>query len=340
MALSLQICIVSLLLCRGALAAEAPDASSRCREGCEPEDDATSLMQVGRSQATLRQQTRDAAPEFVQPSLACKYGDGWRGWRKEIPEILSKLQLDPSGDIYEFGVWNGGSMTLLQALLPATRMMWGFDSFKGLPEQTAADLHQKGYSQGDYASHVTPDSLTSLLGGPTKAGMIAGYYNESLTPELKKSRGMGRASFVDIDADLYMSSFQALDWLFDSGLVGEGTLIGYDDWWVNACSKGGEHLNPLTSSEGKAHKEIGVKHNVQFRCVNAACRFVPEAAKCPHGTGAIFMVERLGANATPQHGFEMTNHEVSLWKTMNPTCQRFLVGSQVGVHAPSNNDPL
>ena len=35
-----------------------------------------------------------------------------------------------------------------------------------------------------------------------------------------------------------------------------GTLIGYDDWWVDPCSAGGEELHPMDVGEGRAHVEI------------------------------------------------------------------------------------
>jgi hypothetical protein len=38
---------------------------------------------------------------------------------------------------------------------------------------------------------------------------------------------MGPALYVDIDADLFSSTWTALDWLFREGLMKPGTVIGY-----------------------------------------------------------------------------------------------------------------
>merc|ERR1719401_1555859 len=119
-----------------------------------------------------------------------------------------------------------------------------------------------------------------LLGGAEKANFVVGWYSDTLVSGLREDRGMSPAFYVDVDSDLYTSSIQALDWLFASGLVMPGTLVGYDDFWVNPCSKGGEQLHPLQTSEGRAHREIAEKYNVQFRCVAGSCHFEPEAAPC------------------------------------------------------------
>jgi hypothetical protein len=91
---------------------------------------------------------------------------------------------------------------------------------------------------------------------------IQGYYNESLTPELHQRLGMRPALFVDIDCDLYISTYQALDWLFTSKIIAPGTLVGYDDWCLTKLGVAGE---------SRAHDEIALKHKVTFRCVVGAC---------------------------------------------------------------------
>merc|ERR1711971_224555 len=124
--------------------------------------------------------------------------------------------------------------------------------------------------------------------------------------------------YIDIDADLYTSSHQALDWMFKSDLVRAGTLIGYDDWWVNPCSSGGGGLHPLHTAEGRAHDEVSRAYNVKFRCVAGPCFFDKEDAvhKCNWGT--VFIVDALGAGTVPAHGFQMTKDEIESWKKLNP----------------------
>jgi hypothetical protein len=84
----------------------------------------------------------------------------------------------------------------------------------------------------------------------------------SLTAELPVHLGMRPALYVDIDCDLYVSTYQALDWLFSSKLIVPGTLIGYDDWCLTTLG---------TAGESRAHIEIARKYKVKFRCVVGGC---------------------------------------------------------------------
>ena len=59
---------------------------------------------------------------------------------------------------------------------------------------------------------------------------------------------------------------------FAQGLVVPGTLIGYDDWWVNSCSLGSHpDLHPMDAGEGRAHLEIVLKYAVKMECVAGPC---------------------------------------------------------------------
>ena len=85
---------------------------------------------------------------------------------------------------------------------------------------------------------------------------------------------MKPALYVDIDADLYSSSLQALEWLFRMGLIVPGTVIGYDDWTFGG-----------PQGEQRAHREVMKRHGV--KTINVHCRPV----------NACFEVVELGAKA-------------------------------------------
>ena len=112
--------------------------------------------------------------------------------------------------------------------------MWGFDSFRGLPVETA-DVQNSDFAPGSYSSSLSVQTVKAKVGG--QVDFVVGFYNETLTATLANERAMAPAFLVDIDADLYTSSFQALDWMFAQGLVRPGTLVGYDDW----CDCGPTH---------------------------------------------------------------------------------------------------
>lgn len=321
-------------------------ASSKAFEQCSfpqekgpatVEKDAASLAQMQHSsimgQAVHLEQQREFAERRSQASSPVMSCPGSL-WRESVPEVLQHEKLQAKGDIYEFGVFNGGSMQLLRQHFPDSRM-WGFDSFSGLPAEARVDWQNSMFQEGAYAAMTTPSKLTSDLGGPSKTGFVVGFYNESLTETLAAERGMSQAMYIDIDADLYTSSFQALDWMFKKGLVRPGTVVGYDDWWVNPCSLDGDGLHPLKTGEGRAHNEVAETYRVKFRCVSGACRFSESEAGKECDWGAIFVVDALGGETVPQHGFEMNEHDMATWKKTNPVCRSQSEGTVHRVSPPS-----
>lgn len=216
-----------------------------------------------------------------------------------------------AGSVLQFGVRFGLSMReILNAFEhpPA----WGFDSFVGLPEEEGGKHVSGDWKVGDYAAltskhrgryglrqreELTSDPakqaaamdqmLRQIKGyGQGNLTLVKGFYNVSLTDELARdvlARG-GPAMYVDIDCDLYISSIQALDWVFRNGLAKVGTVIAYDDWWVLPCihaiwPSGVVRADAPTSEEAlvklggeiEAHYEIARKYNVFFECVCGPC---------------------------------------------------------------------
>eukprot|EP00966_Prymnesium_polylepis_P169822 3926101-Prymnesium_polylepis.1 len=57
----------------------------------------------------------------------------------------------------------------------------------------------------------------------SRVQLVRGFYNESLTASLAKR--MRPALFVMIDCDLYVSALAALEWLCESRLLVQGTLV-------------------------------------------------------------------------------------------------------------------
>ena len=117
----------------------------------------------------------------------------------------------------------------------------------------------------------TPERIEALGGG--KATIYKGFFNETMTATLAKAEGMRPAFFVDVDCDLFISTHQALDWLFLNGLLKVGTLVGYDDWWTVPCHKRflsrgagfrppgtGINIDPLDVAEGLTHANIAHKY--------------------------------------------------------------------------------
>ena len=81
--------------------------------------------------------------------------------------------------------------------------------------------------------------------------------SESLTPSLVQQRGMRPALYVDMDVDIYISAYQALDWLCAHRLIRRGTILGYDDWlWGVVVDHGKAGGEALVNGEARAHEEV------------------------------------------------------------------------------------
>lgn len=59
---------------------------------------------------------------------------------------------------------------------------------------------------------------------------VQGYYNVSLTPQLRQRHNFRPALLADLDCDLHVSTVQAMRWLFREGILLPGSLVRYDDW--------------------------------------------------------------------------------------------------------------
>ena len=235
--------------------------------------------------------------------------------------------------ILQFGVMGGRTLRTISkvaaAQLPKTKLasIWGFDSFTGLPDEATGNYAAADWKRGAFSATVRTNDLSrqqsriqsviTRIKARTigDVHLIPGFYDQSLTQDLGKliSR-IGPATYIDVDCDLYVSSFQALDWAFANGLVGVGTMIGYDDWWVLPCatpkSQGIEHFG----GEARAHFEIARKYRVTFECFCGPCAPTVNFTK---GWRTYFIVRGLSA---ADAGFSMDAAAVQSFLATNGGC--------------------
>ncbi len=125
------------------------------------------------------------------------------------------------GNIIEFGVAKGDSTRAIrEALLkynppapglPLEKQIFACDSFEGLREKF------ENAEVGAFACE--PPQIPGVR-------IVKGYFEDSLTPEL--AREVGKISFAHLDADLYSSTYCALEWL--TPLLQTGTLLLFDEF--------------------------------------------------------------------------------------------------------------
>ena len=226
-------------------------------------------------------------------------------WRHNIEHAVQRR----GGHVYQFGVYGGDSMRKLhKALQPEA--LWGFDSFRGLPETSQPNI--KDWSAGAWVADPRKERW------PVQVHWIQGWYNR-LEDGLVGQRGMQPATYVDLDCDLYDSTVAALDFMLRNRLIVEGTVVGYDDWWVLPCGDAWANATvdaPLRSGEGRAHLELAERYAVDFRCVGGSCGCPRSPRKpAPSGLswGALFRVESIGKRASS--GYEGALVQPQMWNS-------------------------
>ena len=250
-------------------------------------------------------------------------------WRNALPAVFAALarngpEADPTihnGHVYEFGVFRGGSLRLLRSMSQFEHsFLWGFDSFEGLPTQKSK-IHN--WATGKYKADPR-EKLLADLGGPNAIGFVKGFYNESLADgEILSNRlGMKPAKYVDIDADLYSSTLEALRFLFRSKLIRPGTIIGYDDFMSFTCDvKASKEVHTgIEDGEARAHAEIAAQFGVRYLCLAGSC-LPPSAGLGCQSANPIFLVESIAHPEGGDSGFHLTPEELVAWKKSDPSCQ-------------------
>lgn len=177
------------------------------------------------------------------PHIASEFQDRQELFRHSISEV------EPDGLFMEFGVYKGASVNYVASLVP-DKIVYGFDSFSGLPEDWAY-----GYPKGRFRLNELPKVCSNVK-------LVVGLFQETLEPFLKEH--MRRVAFVHMDADLYSSTKYVLFTLVKHNRLQRGTVIQFDElcgyvkWW--------------TKGEYKALLEFVKEFNAKFEYLGNAYR--------------------------------------------------------------------
>ncbi|MCX6790673.1 MAG: hypothetical protein NTV62_00565, partial [Candidatus Gribaldobacteria bacterium] len=135
------------------------------------------------------------------------------------------------GYYFEFGSFGGNTM---RKALDNFRWLFdftyvAFDSFEGLPEIQSIDK-QKIWVKGKLMVAEQEFAQKMLHYGlpEDKFFTVKGFYDQSLTDELKQKLLPKKAAVIYIDCDLYASTIPVLEFIKD--FLQKGTIIVIDDW--------------------------------------------------------------------------------------------------------------
>jgi hypothetical protein len=154
------------------------------------------------------------------------------------------------GDYLEFGVYRGDALAAAYHALGDQRRLldscasreedflrwqankprfFAFDSFEGMPVGPA-ERHVDYFPGAMSASESAFRRNVADLGVDlSRVISVPGFYDQSLTPEVKKKHGLRKAAMVMIDCDLYESTVPVMEFLTD--LVHQGTILIFHDWF-------------------------------------------------------------------------------------------------------------
>jgi len=122
------------------------------------------------------------------------------------------------GQVLEFGVHTANTINRIASYFNSD-IVWGFDSFEGLPEDwnmSSKDISPRGYFAVDELPSVNEN-----------VKLIKGWFSE--TVPLWITENPATIKFLHLDADLYSSTKQVLS-LLNSQIV-PGTIIVFDEMY-------------------------------------------------------------------------------------------------------------
>ncbi|HEU4618766.1 MAG TPA: TylF/MycF/NovP-related O-methyltransferase [Gammaproteobacteria bacterium] len=166
--------------------------------------------------------------------------------------VETALREGVPGDLIETGVWRGGACILMRALLEAngdaTRSVWLADSFAGLPapdtEQYPADKKGKHHLWTEFVA-----TRAEVEGNFRRYGLLddrvrflEGWFKNTLP-----AAPIERLAVLRLDGDMYESTLQALESLYDR--LSPGGFVIIDDYWLAPCAQA---VNDFRAARGIA----------------------------------------------------------------------------------------
>jgi len=140
---------------------------------------------------------------------------------------LLRQAIHVDGDIWECGVYKGGTArmiaTILQEITP-TKPLYLFDTFEGMPEtDSVRDLHMKG----DF-SDTTVEAVANYVGCEDVCIVRKGNIPETFIGLETHS-----IAFAHIDVDIYRAILDCLDFIWPR--LTSGGFIVFDDYGFPSC---------------------------------------------------------------------------------------------------------
>lgn len=151
-------------------------------------------------------------------------------------------QVDVSGSYLEFGVYQGSTINLISATLP-DKIVYGFDSFEGLPETWRSGFYNQAFNMNGNLPQINKNVC-----------LIKGWFNETLPNFVKEHPDP--CAFIHVDCDLYSSTKTIFDNLKNQ--IIRGTVIAFDEYFYYPGWQEGEY---------KAFMELVKENDLKYKYI-------------------------------------------------------------------------
>jgi O-methyltransferase len=140
---------------------------------------------------------------------------------------LARQALNLKGDMWECGVYQGGTAILLTEIIAELRSeckLHLFDTFDGMPDtDPVRDIHVRG--------NFSDTSMESVQKRMTRQNIAV--FHRGFIPDTFKGHEDAKISFAHIDVDIYKSVLDSLNFIYPK-VVSTGFLI-LDDYGFPSC---------------------------------------------------------------------------------------------------------
>jgi Macrocin-O-methyltransferase (TylF) len=143
------------------------------------------------------------------------------------------LEENIPGDLLEAGVWRGGAVILMAAVLKTHgetgRLVWAADSFAGMPPAGPADQNMPMDHYTELAVPIEEVTANIAAYGLTEQiRLLPGWFKNTLP-----GAPIGSLAVLRLDADMYSSTTEALTCLYPK--LSPGGFAVIDDWSLQPC---------------------------------------------------------------------------------------------------------
>ncbi len=158
--------------------------------------------------------------------------------RFQVLDYALKL-VKKQGLLLEFGVCSGETINKIAKARPDSTI-YGFDSFRGLPEDWAG----RCVAKNDFQDNQLPEVEKNVI-------LIKGWFNKTLTEFVKYHQG--DIAFLHIDCGIYSSTVDVFKEV--ESKINEGTIILFDEYF---------NFPNWREHEFKAFKEFCERFDVKY----------------------------------------------------------------------------